>query len=108
MKLLYNLFIVDRNNCPLLNLVDRFLAQQPEASDMVHDLLAYLADCMLGLGKEMKALQTHFLEFLEVNLEIQPQPDPKSGKVGLEALTKRKEQLLNYSRDYRKGENVLP
>jgi hypothetical protein len=106
--LLYKQFVIDTNDSPLLDFVDRFLMQQPEASDVVHDLLAYLAERMLSLNKEMWTFQTRFLKFLEAKLEIQPQPDPKSGKVGLEALTKRKDLLLNYPRDYRKGENVLP
>jgi hypothetical protein len=105
---LYQQLTLNRDEQEILYFVDHHLEQQPEASDVIHDLLTYLAECMLNLNKEKRKLQNSFLKFLEAKLEIQPQPDLKSGKVGLEALTKGKGQLLNYPRDYQKGEKVLP
>lgn len=103
---LYMQFICDSDNRLLLDLAHHHLTLQPKASDVVHDLLAYLAERMLDLNKEKHALQSAFLIHLETKLEIQPQPDKHSGKVGLEAL-KGKDRLLNYPRDYQKNEKAL-
>jgi hypothetical protein len=85
--------------------VDYYLTKQPEASDVVHDLLAFLAEEMLRLNKEKQALQKSFLNTLVETLYIQSQPD-KDGKVGIEAL-KNKSQILNYPGDYQKGDEPL-
>ncbi len=102
----YQQYIADSNPYILFDFVNHYLSQQPEASEVVHDLLAYLAERMHELNKEKRDLQKTFLGYLETMLEIQPQPDKKSGKAGIEAL-KGKDRLLNYPRDYQKGEEAL-
>ncbi len=103
---LYQQYISDSNELPLLHFVKYHLTQQPEASDVIHDLLAYLAENMLGMNKEKCTLQSSFLACLETKLDIQPQLDKNSGKSGLETL-KGKDRLLNYPRDYQKNERAL-
>jgi predicted house-cleaning noncanonical NTP pyrophosphatase (MazG superfamily) len=88
----------------IMGFVKHHLAQQPEASDVVHDLLAYLAQEMLDLNKQKRALQKKFLEeYLVPVLRIKPD---KSGKSGLDVLTG-KGKLQDYPGDYQKGEAAL-
>ncbi len=44
---LYQQLQIDHNPNPLLTQVNYHLSQQPEEADIVHDLLAYLAEKML-------------------------------------------------------------
>jgi hypothetical protein len=87
----------------LLAKVDQCLAATPEQSDVVHDLLAFLAGEMLRLNKEKRAVQQEFLDWLIAALKVQPD---KAGKTGLEALTG-KARLANFPGDYQKGEEAL-
>jgi TaqI-like C-terminal specificity domain/Eco57I restriction-modification methylase len=87
----------------IMGFVDHHLAQQPEASDVVRDLLALLAEEMLCLNKEKRALQQEFLTYLVDALHIKPDKD---GRAGVEALTG-KSRLLDYAGDYQKGEDAL-
>ena len=75
-----------------------------EQSDVVHDLLAFLAEQMIELNKEKQAKIKEFLEWLEAELEVKPD---KKGNTGIEALTG-KTKLKNYLGDYQKGEEGLP
>jgi len=75
-----------------------------EQSDVVHDLLAFLAEQMIGLNKEKQAKIKEFLEWLEAELEVKPD---KKGNTGIDALTG-KTKLRNYLGDYQKGEEALP
>ncbi len=87
----------------LLAKVDASLAATPEQSDVVHDLLAFLAGEMLRLNKEKRAVQQEFLDWLVAALKVQPD---KEGKTGLEVLTG-KAKLANFPGDYQKGEAPL-
>jgi len=87
----------------VLGFVDHHLAQQPEQSDVVHDLLAYLAEEMICLNKEKRATIKQFLDWLETTLKILPD---REGRVGIDALTG-KSKLLDYPGDYQKGEPSL-
>ncbi|TFH42075.1 MAG: hypothetical protein E4G94_06900, partial [ANME-2 cluster archaeon] len=49
----------------LLDFVAQRLEAQPEESDVVHDLLAYLAECMIEMNKEKNAEIKSFLTFIE-------------------------------------------
>jgi hypothetical protein len=82
------------------------LEKEPEASDVIHDLLAYLGQQMIDLNKEKRKKQQEFLGWLTEELQIQPVPDKKTGKVGINAL-KYKDKLLNYPGDYQKGERAM-
>ncbi|MDQ2906773.1 MAG: BREX-1 system adenine-specific DNA-methyltransferase PglX [Chloroflexota bacterium] len=90
---------------PLLAFVRQQIAREPEAADVVHDLLAWLAEEMLRLNREKRAEQKDFLGWLTGAFGMQPQPD-KDGRVGIEALTG-KARLLDYAGDYQKGEAHL-
>ena len=75
-----------------------------EQSDVVHDLLAFLAEEMIRLNQEKQKEMKAFLSWLEAELEVQP--DSK-GHTGIETLTG-KTKLKNYLGDYQKGEPELP
>ena len=79
--------------------------QELEASDIVHDLLAFLAEEMLRLNKEKRAVQCAFLDWLVDTLKIQPQPD-KDGKVGI-VLLKHKANALKIRLTTRKSAAIL-
>jgi len=74
-----------------------------EQADVVHDLLAFLAERMIALNKERQKKMKIFLTWLEIELEITP--DSK-GREGIEALTG-KTKLKNYLGNYQKGEEAL-
>ncbi len=71
-----------------------------EQSDVVHDILAYLAEQMIEMSKEKQKEINGFLKWLESQLRIQSDTE---GNVGFEALTG-KTQIKNYLGDYQKGE----
>ncbi len=74
-----------------------------EQSDVVHDLLAFLAEWMIALNKERQKKMKAFLAWLEAELEIAP--DAKA-REGIEALTG-KTRLKDFLGDYQKGEEAL-
>jgi len=88
----------------LLAFVEARLSARPEESDVVHDLLAFLAEQMINLNKRKQAEQKRFLGWLEGVLKISPD---RKGNTGLDALTG-KSRLRNYLGDYQKGEPELP
>lgn len=68
-------------------------------SDVVHDLLAFLAKQMIALNQRKQAEVKRFLAWLEGRLAIMP----KNGETGIDSLTG-KTILQNYLGDYQKGE----
>ena len=74
-----------------------------EQSDVVHDILAFLAKQMIELNRKKQARIKEFLEWLDVELEVKPD---KKGNTGIEALTG-KTKLKNYLGDYQKREEAL-
>jgi hypothetical protein len=74
-----------------------------EKSDVVHDLLAYLAEEMIRLNKEKRAVQREFTGWLIGTLKVIP---GKDGKTGIEALTG-KGRLADFLGDYQKNEAAL-
>jgi hypothetical protein len=105
-RLLYNQCINKNDQDCVLGFVNHHLSKEPEESDVVHDLLAFLAEEMIRLNKEKRAEQQAFLTWLTNNLKIQPQPDKKTGKVGIDALQGRA-RLVDYPGDYQKDEKEL-
>jgi hypothetical protein len=75
-----------------------------DQTDVVHDLLAHLAQCMIDLNKQKQAEVKRFLAWVEQRLDIQPKKD---GATGIDSLTG-KTIIQNYLGDYRKGEDELP
>jgi len=97
-------YCLDKNDqqC-VLGFVTHHLSQQPEESDVVHDLLAFLAEEMIRLNKEKRATQREFLDWLVATLKILPD---KEGRTGIDVLTG-KAKLADYPGDYQKGEPAL-
>jgi hypothetical protein len=87
----------------VLGFVEHHLSKEPEESDVVHDLLAFLAEEMIRLNKAKQAEQKGFLGWLETSLKILPDKD---GKKGIDVLTG-KGKISNYPGDYQKGESAL-
>ena len=94
-----------KHNVDSLN-KDQQIPEEPlwERSDVVHDILAYLAEQMIKINKRKQREVKGFLEWLENQLKIQP--DTK-GNTGIEGLSG-KTQIKNYLGDYQKGEEHLP
>src|SRR5579883_150667 len=103
-KNLYQYCLEKDDQACVLGFVDHHLAQQPEQSDVVHDLLAFLAGEMIRLNKEKRALQKQFLDWLVTTLHILPD---REGRKGIEVLTG-KGKITDYPGDYQKGEPALP
>jgi hypothetical protein len=96
--------LVKAHNADPLNKDWQIPEDQPwEQSDVVHDLLAFLAEQMIVLNKQKQVKIKEFLEWLEAELQVEP--DAK-GNTGLEALSD-KTRLKNYLGDYQKGEEHL-
>ena len=64
-KTLYSKFLSTSDNQKILDFVGVRLEAQPEESDVVHDLLAYLAERMIEMNKEKNADIKIFLSFIE-------------------------------------------
>ncbi len=88
----------------VLDFVAEQLAAEPERSDVVHDLLAFLAERMIELNKRKQAEVKRFLGWLEGRLQIRPD---RKGKTGIDSLAG-KSIIRNYLGDYQKGEKELP
>ncbi len=74
-----------------------------EQSDVVHDILGFLAQKMIQYNKEIQKEVKSFLEWVEVQLKVKRDED---GNKGVEALTG-KSVLKNFIGDYQKGEEHL-
>jgi len=79
-----------------------FTAERLEQNetDVIHDLLAFLAQQMIDLNKQKQAEVRRFLGWLEARLDIRPD---RHGKTGIESLSGRT-IIQNYLGDYQKGE----
>ena len=64
-KELYQSFTQSTDTQPLLAFIEARLAAQPEESDVVHDLLAFLAEQMMEMNKTKNTEITAFLNFIE-------------------------------------------
>jgi hypothetical protein len=71
-----------------------------DETDVIHDLLAFLAQQMIDLNKQKQAEVRRFLGWLEKKLHIAPKPD---GSTGIDSLTG-KTIIQGYLGDYQKGE----
>ncbi len=74
-----------------------------EQSDVVHDILAFLAEQMIKLNREKQEKIEGFLEWLEAELEVKPD---KKGNAGIDAVSG-KTKLRSYLGDYQKNEEAL-
>jgi hypothetical protein len=73
-------------------------------TDVIHDLLAFLAQQMIDLNKQKQAEVKRFLGWLDKTLHIRPDKD---GSGGIDSL-KKKSYIQNYLGDYQKGEPEAP
>ncbi len=89
---LYHQYQSDRQIQPILNQVNYHLNQQPEEADVIHDLLAYLAEQMIELNKQKQTEIKSFLQWLERFLGCE-----------IDGLTN-KSKIQNYLGDYYKNE----
>jgi hypothetical protein len=69
-------------------------------SDVVHDLLAHLAQCMIDPNKQKLVEVKRFLDWLEGKLRLTPKND---GSTGIDSLMG-KTVIQGYLGDYQKGE----
>jgi len=74
-----------------------------EQSDVVHDILEFLAEQMIEMNKEKQKEIKGFLGWLESQLKVQTDEE---GNKGIEALTG-KSLIKNYSGDYQKDNGHL-
>jgi hypothetical protein len=64
-KQLYESYLAQGDKAPVLEFVEHQLTQKPERADVVHDLLAFLAEQMIAMNKEKHEEITGFLTWLE-------------------------------------------
>src|SRR5260370_5015441 len=102
-KNLYEYCLSKDDQACVLGFVDHHLSKEPEESDVVHDLLAFLAEEMIRLNKEKRAAQKEFLDWLVATLRILPDKD---GRQGIDVLTG-KAKLADYTGEYQKNEPPL-
>jgi len=96
--------LVKKHNADPLNKDWQILEGAPwEQSDVVHDILVFLAERMIQLNKEKQEKINAFLEWLAAELEVRPD---KNGNTGIDALTG-KTKLKSYFGNYQKGEEAL-
>ena len=81
-KMLYSEFLVASGTQKILDFVSQRLSAAPEESDVVHDLLAYLAERMIEMNKEKNAEIKGFLDFLKG--EIGASIDDLSNKTAIQ------------------------
>ena len=102
-KDLYTYCLTKDNQTCVTGFVEHHLSKEPEESDVVHDLLAFLAEEMIRLNKEKRAVQKELLDWLVTTLRILPDKDDRKG---IDVLTG-KGKLADYPGDYQKGESPL-
>jgi len=95
-KDMYQSFTQNNDMQPILAFVDTRLSAQPEESDVVHDLLAFLAEQMVDMNKAKNAEIKTFLNFVES--EIGASVDTLSNKTLIQEY---------YANDFTKIVDVL-
>lgn len=103
-KTLYEMSLEKKTFQSIIVLMENCLSHEPQQADVMHDILAFLANQMVEMNREKRKEIRGFLKWLESGLEIQS--DPK-GSTGIESLT-RKSQVKNYLGDYQKEEAPVP
>ena len=102
-KNLYTYCLTKDDQSCVTGFVEHHLSKEPEESDVVHDLLAFLAEEMIHLNKVKRAAQKEVLDWLVTTLRILPD---KEGRKGIDVLTG-KGKIADYPGDYQKGESPL-
>jgi hypothetical protein len=102
-KNLYEYCLEKSDQQCVLGFVEHHLSKESEESDVVHDLLAFLAEEMMRMNKEKRAAMKAFLDELVTTFHILPD---KEGHKGIDVLTG-KSKVANFPGDYQKGESSL-
>jgi hypothetical protein len=106
-KRLHDRCLAKRDNNCMLGFVEHHLEQSPEQADVVHDLLAFLAEQMIEMNKKKQAEVKGFLTWLE--REIDAKIDDLSNKTKLRAYHEHDfEALLDVLRQNRRKLSVNP
>lgn len=63
--ILYQTYITTKDYHPILKFIEQRLSAEPEQSDVVHDILAFLAEQIIKMNKEKQSEIKGFLEWLE-------------------------------------------
>ncbi len=100
---LYEYCLSKNDQVCVTGFVEHHLSKEPEESDVVHDLLAFLAEEMVRLNKEKRDAQKEFLDWLVTTVRVLPD---KEGRKGIDALVG-KSKLTDYAGNYQKGESAL-
>ena len=95
LKKQFQVLISNQKTQILLDFIGDRLSATPEQSDVVHDLLAHLAEQMIDLNKQKQSEMKRFLGWLEGLL-----------KVNVDEMTG-KSKLRNYIGNYQKGESEV-
>ncbi len=90
---LYEYCLSKNDQACVTGFVEHHLSKEPEQSDVVHDLLAFLAEEMIRLNKEKRAAQKEFLDWLVATVRVLPD---KEGRKGIDALVG-KSKLTDYA-----------
>jgi len=98
---LYDYCMTKHDQACVTGFVEHHLSKEPQESDVVHDLLAFLAEEMIRLNKVKRGAQRQFLDWLMAMLKISPD---RNGRKGIDALVG-KSKLLDYPGDYQEGES---
>ncbi|MDP2767819.1 MAG: TaqI-like C-terminal specificity domain-containing protein [Candidatus Methanoperedens sp.] len=91
-KAMYSEFLGALNSQKILDFVRERLSAAPEESDVVHDLLAFLAERMIEMNKEKNAEIKSFLDFLKG--EIGAPIEELSNKTAIQEYYKNEFQKL--------------
>lgn len=103
-KTLYEMFLEKKTFQSIIVLMENCLSHEPQQADVMHDILAFLANQMGDMNKEKQKEIKGFLKWLESHLKIKSDTE---GNSGIDILTG-KTQIKNYLGDYQKGEGHLP
>jgi hypothetical protein len=101
---LYENYKMRNSPVEILEFVNILFLRRLESIDVVHDLLAYLAEQMTNLNKQKLTEVRQLLSWLAKELKIQPD---NKGNTGIDALAG-KSTIKSYLGDYQKNEDALP
>ncbi|MGO9612465.1 MAG: Eco57I restriction-modification methylase domain-containing protein [Dissulfurispiraceae bacterium] len=100
---LYKAYLTNQSSDNILSFIEQCLLGDPEESDVVHDLLACLAEHMIEMNRSRQKEAKRFFAWIEKALNVQ---FDNKGNAGIDALTG-KSTIKSYMGDYQKNEDAL-
>ncbi|OGW41389.1 MAG: hypothetical protein A2Y97_09500 [Nitrospirae bacterium RBG_13_39_12] len=100
---LYGAYLANQSCDNIVRFTEQRLLSDPEESDVVHDLLAYLAEHMIEMNCSRQKEVKRFFAWIEKVLNVQPD---NKGNDGIDALAG-KSTIKSYMGDYQKNEDAL-